>query len=191
MEESFAQIVVNGISLLTVGQMNGLPATTAERDIIRLRLPNIMQVKTIFVQGNMQFQAKQTTAEEFKERGRKSAEMKNMKDNDKIKKIKMMQAAVLERMMTPEEYEGLVNRYMENRGNSGMHQREKFLKKPLSPSEKDTLAQYFEFAPARKLAETLGARVSRDIIARIALRWIFQNKESLHLEELLKEGENK
>lgn len=139
----------------------------------------------------MQFQAKQTTAEEFKERGRKSAEMKNMKDNDKIKKIKMMQAAVLERMMTPEEYEGLVNRYMENRGNSGMHQREKFLKKPLSPSEKDTLAQYFEFAPARKLAETLGARVSRDIIARIALRWIFQNKESLHLEELLKEGENK
>ena len=159
----------------------------------------------------MQFQVKQTTAEGFKERGRrggdatlskygmehfkrmrdsrgKGGENKMIKNDDRIKKVRSMQAAVLERMMTPEEYEKLVNRYLDNRGQTGGYQREKFLKKPLSPSENNTLSQYFKLAPVRKLTETLGARVSRDIIARIALRWIFQNKEIL--DEALKGGES-
>lgn len=119
-------------------------------------------------------------------------------NDDKIKKVKLLQAKVLERFMKPEELEALLKRYNENRGQTGIESRRRFLQKPILPHEMKALAKYLDTAllgeggiTAKELATMLGISKysATPSIALIALRLLYQNKEKLNLEELTKGGE--
>ena len=131
---------------------------------------------------------KKAWAEEARNRGKSPVSS----PDPRIAGLKTLQANILSKFMTPEEYEALIKRYNENRRGLGVELRERTLKIPVLGSEKLALLKYLNSANSIVVREILKNPDPNLInqVGKIAVKFLYQNKELLNLDELLGGGEN-
>lgn len=104
-----------------------------------------------------------------------------------------MQAGVVKKFLPKKEYVAFMEKYSEYRGGWGIDGR---LSKPITKVQKDSL-RFYIFGDHNKVAEIaakeMGIHVKPSSLANCskvaALKLLYQNKDKIDIEELLKGGE--
>lgn len=110
-----------------------------------------------------------------------------MPDPKKIEKVKTLQAEILQRALSPEKFEKLMEAYRANRKGWASRARFSRLHQPLTPKEREIIMSYMneteDISIMKKYPEIKG---NYNAIGRIALKLVFQNLD--RFKDLLEKG---